>query len=479
MRFRTTSAQFDDVHAIVIFLSESNVANHQALSISARHAKKGEVTIWRDAPVKTIAIGLGDVQPLDQDAGALMEAIRYAAGQAGRAAQDEEWSHIGVHLPGLLTAHAEIEAIVEGITLGTYRFDKYKAKKHEVALEEVVIEGVQDAQISEAIKKAQAYARATAIARDLANEPPNHMRPSVLADFVMDHFAETDACVTVYADEQLIAHQFVGLLTVGKGSNHSPRMVKIELYRDPSLPLVALIGKGITFDTGGISLKSGRDISDMRMDMAGAAAVVGAIDAVVQLNVPCNVVGFLAAAENIPDAGSMLPGELIQYPNGVSVQVANTDAEGRLVLADALIAAQEMGANFIVDIATLTGAAANALGPRYGAVMGAKGVVQSLIQAGSQTGDWVWPLPLIDEYEDQLKSDYADISNIGKGPAGAITAGLFLRRFVKKDAHWAHVDMAGPMDAERTAGYHAAGATGFGVRLLAQWAISQSRATTL
>lgn len=437
------------------FVTEQTV-EFQGISLSKRHQKLGAVTTFTEL----IVVGLGDASKVDTDS------LRAAAGQALREANKEEFGEVELILPNLLSAHIEAQAITEGALLGTYQFDKYKAHKKPNSVHELALLTEKD--VTSSIEIGSIYAHATVLARDLANEPPNLLRPSTLADFVTAHFEKTKATVKVFQGDQLVDEQMVGVLTVGKGSDHKPRFIEIHYTSDASKPLVALVGKGITFDTGGVSLKSGRDISDMRMDMAGAAAVIGALDALVAANIPCNVVGLIASAENIPDAGSMLPGELIQYPNGVSVQVANTDAEGRLVLADALIRAMKMKAEYTVDIATLTGAAAAALGTKYAALFGTDSLVDTLLDAGSVTGDGLWRMPLIEEYNDQLKSTYADISNIGKGKGGAITAALFLQHFVTENAQWAHIDMAGPMEADSTSGYKPAGATGFGARVLAE-----------
>ncbi|MHB1685075.1 MAG: leucyl aminopeptidase family protein [Bacilli bacterium] len=445
----------------VVFVTDA-MTEAGAITLAQRHHKKGELHLFP----RLITVGMGE------HARVALDDLRAAAGQATRAAEKEGWRSASVALPNLFPAPEEAQAITEGALLGAYTFDRYKSQPADKTLVDLYLVG-QD--LTDGVRRGAAFAEATALARDLANEPPNILRPAVLADFVVRHFAGTGASVSVYADDELLREQLVGIYTVGKGSAHKPRFIEIRYASDPARPLVAFVGKGITFDTGGISLKSGRDISDMRFDMAGAAAVIGAVHGLVATDTPCNVVGLIAAAENIPDAGSMLPGELIQYPNGVSVQVANTDAEGRLVLADGLIRAGELGARFTVDIATLTGAAAAALGPRYAAVFGTEPLVTQLLQSGEKSGDFLWQMPLPDEYREQLKSTYADISNIGKGQGGAITAALFLQHFVAKDSEWAHIDMAGPMQAETTMGYKPAGATGFGARVLLEAAALLSR----
>ncbi len=436
------------------------------LTIPKWQTDAAEITVYRGVSPVQFVVGLGVKEKLDADL------MRQVAGKALRMVEKEQLTSVRVHLPGVFSQVQETGAIAEGFMLGTYKFKKYKSKNKESQLQDVYIMA-EDACIS-ALKKAEVYAASTNLARDLANEPSNILRPSVLAEFARTHFENTGVSVTVWDEDKLIEEQMMGLIAVGKGSVHKPRFIEMSYQTDESLPLIALVGKGLTFDTGGISLKSGRDISNMRMDMSGAAAVIGALDALVRTGAKCNVVGLIAAAENSPDGASMLPGELIMYRNGMSVQVANTDAEGRLVLADALLRSHELGAKYVIDIATLTGAAASALGTKYAAVFGHDEIVNDLRPLGEHTGDFLWPMPMPSEYKSQLKSNYADIMNIGKGLGGAITAALFLQHFVNEEQVWAHIDMAGPMEAERTEGYHPSGATGFGVRVMAEYVLRKS-----
>lgn len=461
------TSTIDKARAHVLFLAspiKGDVANPL---FSERHSKRHQVTCFAQAAGKLlIGVGVGDATRVSP------ETLRDAAGVAVRTVLAEAVESVVITLPGLLSTEVEVASVTEGLRLGAYVFDKYKMDKHAPALCAVTIQA--SATFAAAQAQAEILARATVLARDLGNEPPNILRPSVFADAAVLQFADTAASVDVWDEERLQTAGMNGILAVGKGSKHPPRLIAIRYQGDAQAPLVALVGKGITFDTGGISLKSGRDLSNMRLDMAGAAAVVGALDALVAANAKCNVIGLIAAAENVPSAGSMLPGEIIMYRNGLAVQVGNTDAEGRLVLADALIYAGEVGAQTIIDIATLTGSAANALGDRYAAVFGDDALVSALLSAGTQAGDYLWRLPLVDEYESKLDSVYADMNNIGGTAAGAIIAALFLRRFVPENANWAHIDMAGPMEQDHTQGYRPKGATGFGARLLARYVMTAS-----
>ena len=363
-------------------------------------------------------------------------------------------------------------AFVEGWNLGTYKYTTYKSEEKQLHVE---LAFTNEADVVNAKQKGGIRAAAMSFSRDLMNDTANELNPETFPEVLKEEFKGSKVEVTVFDKADLEKMEMNGLLAVCRGSKYEPRFVELKYEGDSSKPLVALVGKGVTFDTGGISLKAGRDLSDMRMDMGGAAAVSGAIKLLAESNADVNVIGLLQIVENMPDNESILPGDVIRYKNGKTVQVGNTDAEGRLILADGLLRADELKADFIVNIATLTGAAAVALGSKTGAVMGNLEYAQEMHILGAKNGDNVWPLPLIDAYESYLNSDYADFSNISsKGEAGAITAGLFLRRFVNDPKKWLHVDMAGVMESENT-GYYAKSATGFGARLLADYTIIKSK----
>lgn len=364
-----------------------------------------------------------------------------------------------------------LTAFVEGFNLGQYKFTKHKSKEEKATVTlKLVGENINES----AVELGEIRASAMAFSRDLMNDTPNELNPESFPEVLKEAFSGTEIEVTVYDKKEIKAREMNGILAVSRGSKYEPRFVELKYVGDESKPLVSLVGKGVTFDTGGISLKGGRDLSDMRLDMGGAAAVAGALKLLADSKAKVNVVGLLQIVENMPDQNSILPGDVIRYKDGQTVQVGNTDAEGRLILADGLIRAQELKADYIVNIATLTGAAAVALGSKLGAVMGDLKEAELMKGLGQKNGDHVWPLPLIDAYESYLKSDYADFSNISnKGEAGAITAGLFLRRFVAQPEKWLHVDMAGVMES-KDEGYYSNSATGFGARLLADYVVEKS-----
>lgn len=370
-----------------------------------------------------------------------------------------------------LDEKAVFTAFAEGWDLGSYQFLTYKSeeKPFQTAL------AVEDASAENAVELGKIRAAANAFSRDLMNEVSDVLNPETYPEVLKKQYEGTGIQVTVHNKEDLEKMEMHGVLTVCRGSKYKPSFVELVYQGDASKPLVALVGKGVTFDTGGISLKSGKDLSDMRMDMGGSAAVAGAMQLLAKTNAKVNVVALIPMVENTPDNTSVFPGEVITYKNGKTVQVGNTDAEGRLILADGLIRAGELNAEYIVDIATLTGAVVAALGTELGGVFGDEELSQVMKKVGDENGDFVWPMPLVEAYDKSLASDYADMNNISSmGFAGSITAGLFLKRFVPENSKWLHVDMAGMMSKSSNSGYYAKSATGYGARLLADYTVKIS-----
>ena len=403
--------------------------------------------------------------------------IRMLAGAIARELTNKKISAAKVSIKKLQAAFSALDkrkvivAFVEGWHLGTYQFDTYKKKKAEERTNLLFQDGLDPKSVEIGKKRAEAVS----FSRDLMNEVPSKLNPETFPKKLQEAFTGTDVDVVIHDKQKLEEMKMNGILAVNRGSKFDPAMIELHYQTDPTKPLVALVGKGVTFDTGGISLKRARDLSDMRMDMGGAAAVAGAMKLLAEMNAKVNVVGIIQTVENIPDRHSILPGDIIEFKNGHTVQVGNTDAEGRLILADGLIRAGELNADYIVDIATLTGAILNALGPKLGGVFGDEELMYELKKIGDENGDFVWPMPLVEEYEETLKSDYADFSNISnQHSAGSITAALFLRRFVPENSKWLHVDMAGVMDT-KPKGYYNQAATGFGARLLADYAVHVSK----
>lgn len=400
------------------------------------------------------------------------EKIRSIAGDIARDVGKRKVEKATIVAENLVTHFEQVEkeevvtAFVEGWALGSYQFVTYKPS--EKAFKTIL--DVEGDEFKKAVKTGEIRAESMAFSRDLMNEVSNVLNPETYPEVLKEKFAGTGVEVNVLDQAKLEEMEMNGVLTVGRGSKYAPSFVELIYKGDDTKPLVALVGKGVTFDTGGISLKSGKDLSDMRMDMGGSAAVAGAMLLLAKSKAKVNVVVLIPMVENAPDNTSVYPGEVITYKNGKTVQVGNTDAEGRLILADGLIRAGEWNADYIVDIATLTGAVVNALGTELGGVFGDENLAYEMKKIGDQNGDYVWPLPLVDAYDASLSSDYADMNNISSmNAAGSITAGLFLRRFVPENSKWLHVDMAGVMDKSKASGYYAKSATGYGARLLADF----------
>jgi leucyl aminopeptidase len=361
--------------------------------------------------------------------------------------------------------------LVEGLVVGAYRFDKYRKpndKKKGAATATLEVRKKDHAAAKSALTRYRVVSNEVNRARDLVNEPGDRVVPKTLADTAKAIARSGKLEVTVVSGAQLEKMGYRGLIAVGKGSIYPPRLIVLR-YRPAkkSKRHLALVGKGITFDTGGISIKPSEGMWSMKGDMAGGAAVLGAMAAIAALRPKVAVTGIVAAAENFPGPKSQRPGDIFVAKNGKSVMVDNTDAEGRLVLTDALARAGEEGATHIVDAATLTGSCVRALGTSVAAVMGNdKELVKAVIESGARHGEVFWELPLVEEYRESLKTPYADLNNIGGKNAGAITAGLFLEEFVPEGAKWVHLDIAGPFIMEKKWKYFPEGATGFGVKTL-------------
>lgn len=403
------------------------------------------------------------VKPYD-----LSEKVKILAARALDQARDLDLARVTFLLNGK-DAPELLGAVAEGVALGGYRFDKYRKEKDRFGEKVGVTLWVARA----GLKACRAILDRTVLisecvndARQLVNEPGAAVYPEVIADLARGIGGEHGLEVSVLDENGLREAKHAGLLSVGSGSIHPPRLVSLE-YRParPSEVRLALVGKGITFDTGGISLKPGDRMLEMKGDMAGSAAVLYAMKAIARLRPDINVLGVIPAAENMPDARAQRPGDIFVPRNGKSVQVDNTDAEGRLVLIDGFERAGEWRATHIVDIATLTGAVVRALGPGYAGIMGNdSSLTRALIDCGRSQGEMLWELPLPEEYRELLKTPYADVNNVGGSHAGAITAGLFLQEFVPEGAAWAHLDIAGPFLSGKAWKYYQAGATGFGLK---------------
>ncbi|MEZ5115469.1 MAG: leucyl aminopeptidase [Candidatus Nanopelagicales bacterium] len=399
------------------------------------------------------------------------ESLRRAAGAAVRDLAGTR--RVALSFPA--TTPAEVEAVAQGALLGAYAFDRFRGttaedRKAPVAAVTVVVGKPRDRALRDAATRAEIVSAEVNRARDLVNTPPSHLHPADLAAAARAAMKGLPVTVDVLDEKALRRDGFGGILAVGQGSANPPRLVRMAYRPRGATTHLALVGKGITFDSGGLSLKPPKAMEAMKSDMGGAAAVIAAVAAIARMGLPVQVTGWAPSAENMPSGTAQRPSDVITIYGGTTVEVLNTDAEGRLILADALVRAAEDDPDLIVDIATLTGAQIVALGSRTSGVMGnGDDVRDGVWEASRRAGESMWPMPLPDDLRASLDSQVADIANIGDRNGGMLTAGLFLRDFVDGDQPWVHLDIAGPSFNESAAyGYTPKGATGAGVRTLVQ-----------
>ena len=434
-------------------------------------AKAGAVTHLHVAdgsgPSRVVVAGLGS----RRDGGA--EMVRRAAAAALRRARDLGARTVAMEVFGdRLTPRERAHAAVEGAILGTYVFDRYKREKSEKAVETlrvVAADGRQAREVTEGARRGEIFARATWLARDLINAPANDVHPTHVAEVAKQVAREGKLKVKVLEREDCAKLGMGAFLGVAQGSPEQPPKF-IHLTYTPegrAAKKVAVIGKGITFDSGGLDLKSAEGMSRMKNDMSGAAAVLGIMQALPKLGAKVEVHGFIAATENMPSGTAFRPGDVLRAMNGTTIEIGNTDAEGRLTLADALCyAAKFVEPHEMIDMATLTGACVVALGPLCSGLMASdQRLADRLLAAARAAGERVWQLPLIEEYKEQFRSDVADLNNTGGRNGGAITAGLFLKEFAGT-IPWAHLDIAGPAFIDKDSPLGPKGATGVAVRTI-------------
>ena len=370
------------------------------------------------------------------------------------------------------------QAIAEGAHLGLYKFGTYLTKNSDSTnefehLTVVESDKTRAKAIDAGIQLGSTVAKASITARNMVNEPANHMTPSRMAEAAQKVASDQGLKIEIMENAQMKNMGMGAFMGVAQGTDEPAKLIVLRYDGDPENPEnnLGLIGKGITFDTGGISLKPPGGMEAMKGDMAGGASVIAAMEIIGQTKPKINVLAVIAATENMPGASAQRPGDVVRAMNGKTIEVINTDAEGRLVLADALCYAREQGITRLVDVATLTGAMVTTLGKACTGVMGNDGqLVQQTIDAGKKTGEKFWELPMFDEYKDLIKSDVADMKNSGGRQAGSISAALLLAEFVD-GAAWVHLDIAGTSTSDKAAGYLVKGATGVPVRTLAQLAM--------
>jgi leucyl aminopeptidase len=419
---------------------------------------------------RVIVVGLGKPQDVTLDK------VRQAAGTGAKKAGELACKSIAAVAIGAggggLDPRAAAQATVEGMVLALYEFRVHKSTPAEHGAIESVTLAESDAgklpAVQEGARVGRILADATNFARDLVNQPSNHMTPHIMADAARDMAARNHLICEVLNIEQMAELGMGALMGVTRGSDEPPAFIILEYKPDAGQPVI-FVGKGITFDSGGISLKPGEGMGAMKGDMAGAAAVIGAMQAVAQLDLPLHVVALAPACENLPSGHAYKPGDVLKAMNGKTIEIISTDAEGRLILADALCYADRYKPSAVVDLATLTGSCVVALGENVAAGIFSNDddLSAKLREAGAKAGEKLWPLPLYEEYRDKIKSEVADMKNSGGRTGGVGTSAIFLKEFASYS--WAHLDIA-PVESDDKGGpYQPKGATGFGVRTLVEF----------
>jgi len=441
--------------------------------------KLNEVTIIHSLgklpAARVVIAGLGKKPELSVDR------VRGAVAVTCRHLQQKKVDTVATIAPGAgiggITPEKAAQAVTEGAILGVYSFRKHITKEAESGeIKELTIATADEAKLTslkEGSYKGRVLAEATNLARDMTNEPANFMTPGHMAE-IAARLAETHQLeLTVLEREQMQELGMGGLLGVAQGSRQPPKFITLRYQgRDANEVDIALVGKGITFDSGGISIKPSENMEEMKGDMAGGAAVMAALSAIARLKPGINVAAIIPATENLPGGSALKPGDIITAMNGKTIEIISTDAEGRLILADALAYANKLEAKSVVDVATLTGSIKVALGEIYtGALGNNQGLMDKVIAAGADAGEPIWQMPMPEEYKEQIKSDVADIKNVGGKYAGSITAAQFLAEFVG-DTPWVHLDIGGTDLSEKERGYLVKGATGVPVRTLVNLVLS-------
>ncbi len=439
--------------------------------------KVGDSFVRTEGDVVEILVGAGERTSFaSTEARRAAATVTRAAGKARAVAIDLRGA-TSTELPSARLA----QAVVEGVVGAAYRFERYRSEKADAVLERVVLV-VDDGDVDETAAGAQrgrAVSEAVNMVRDLTNTGPGDLTPTRFADHWVSVADAVGAAIVVLDEDRITDERLGGLLGVARGSNEPPRLVKMtyepddataHLASDGKVPTVVLVGKGITFDSGGLSLKPPDGMIGMKGDMSGAAVVLATVSACRDLNIGVRVIGIAPVTENMPGGRAQKPGDVLTVRNGKTIEVLNTDAEGRLVLADGLVLAAEQEPDAIIDLATLTGACVVALGTRVAGVMGNDShVLGDLEAAASRAGEAIWRLPLPRDYRKDIDSDIADMKNIGKPrQAGTLVAALLLEEFVD-DWPWAHLDIAGPADSDDEHFEIRKGGTGFGVRTLLEF----------
>jgi leucyl aminopeptidase len=445
-------------------------------------SKYGETTIIHTFGMlnakHVVLLGMGEKESLSIDK------IRALSGIVARVIKKLHSISIAMIPCGLVTEKNDIQkiaqALLEGVILGMYQFNYYKTNKPEKADIRTLFLIENDANNTSFLKKgihnAAIISEKVNLARDLVNHPAQYMTPAKMAICAQEIAQLSNVEFSVLEKEDMEKENMHALLAVARGSVQPPKMIVIKYMGDrTSKQITAFVGKGVTFDSGGISIKPSLNMGEMKSDMAGGAAVLGAMAAIGKLKPRINIIGIIPCTENMPDGNAFKPGDVIYSMSGKTIEIITTDAEGRLILADAITYANKLGATRIIDIATLTGACVVALGNvASGLITNNSALCQQVLHAASDTGEKMWELPNFPEYKEQLKGTIADLKNSGGRMAGAITAGSFIEEFVE-NTPWVHIDIAGTAYIEKEEGYKVKGATGVATRTLIQLALNISQ----
>lgn len=436
------------------------LANTYAVEQDKFKGKFGETyllpTYGQEVYRKILVLGLGKKSDFNPNK------MREATAKAIKKAMQMEAKKVAFSLDGIEFDYSEQFAM--GAFIADYAFDKYKSEKKDNKVQEVFVQANQDA-----VKKAEKIASAMAFTRNLANEPAQLATPTELASLACDFGLETK----IYDREECEKMGMGAFLAVAQGSAQEPKFIHMKYSVENPKKKIAIIGKGITFDSGGLDIKPASSMLTMKDDMSGAACVLGVMSILREFNPQVEVHGLIAACENMPGSKAYKPGDILTAKNGKTIEVDNTDAEGRLTLADALCYACELGVDEVIDIATLTGACMVALGSNAAGIMGNdETLIKNLVSTAEKSGERYWELPMWEEYFDSLKSDIADMKNTGSRWGGASTAGVFLQKFIK-DVKWAHIDIAGVAFLEKAQKELIKGASGAGVRTLLNYILEQ------
>ncbi len=447
----------------------------QAKTLEEFSGKKGErVTLFQPKDTRitrTVFLGMGKSENLSVDS------IRSFAGKAVRVCIDADLPSLTIATPaakGLsMGIRTLFSALMEGIALGNHIFDRYKEKKEKkpVRRSTLMATAAEKKEVDGLAESVTSICDASIMAREWVTTPSNDKRPETFARMIEKEAIACGLKVSVKDHKWLEKNKFGAMLAVGQGSDAKSRLVTIEYTPKHARETLVLVGKGVTFDSGGINLKPSGSLETMKMDMSGAAAVAGTMMAVARLKPEIKVVGIMPLVENMPSGTAIRPGDIVRSFAGKTIEIGNTDAEGRLILIDAMAwAVKQYKPDTLIDLATLTGACVIALGEKIAGLFSTdQKLADAIVEAGKNTHERCWQLPLPDDYKELLKNDFADLNNVSRSRwGGAITAALFLSEFVG-DTPWAHIDIAGPAWAAKASDYCGTGGTGFGVRLLCDW----------